>query len=164
MPKKYRRRKSVLEPLGKLVQGVYPAPQQLHEARIFTWWNRAVPARIVKQARPVHLSHGTLIVHVSSSVWAQELHYLSEELLTRLQAFVPGSGVKRLRFKVGKLPELRRPPARKKVPKPQPVRLATLPGDLGRALSRVNDDNLRDAIARAATTSLSRQPKLTTED
>jgi hypothetical protein len=154
---KKRRRKGILEPLGKLMHNVYPAPQQLHQARIFAWWNRAVPQRIVKQARPVHLSHGTLIVHVSSSVWAHELHYLSQELLTRLQAFAPEAGVKQLRFKVGKLPELRRAPRRPKPPKPEPIRLAALPEELGRALSRVHDDSLRDVITRAATSSLSRR-------
>jgi len=39
------------------------------------------------------------------------------------------------------------------------VRLTALPEELGRALSRVEDDELRKAIAEAATTSLARVRK-----
>lgn len=151
-----RRKKSLLEPIGKLLERVYPAPQQLEEARVFSWWGRAVPPRIVAHARPVRIVHGTLIVHVSSSVWAQELHYLSGDLLERLHSHAPQGLVKRIRFRVGPLPELRKSPARDEPPT-EPLHLASLPDELGRALSRVHDDELREAITRAATTSLARQ-------
>lgn len=150
-----KRRKGKLEPVGKVLAAVYPAPDQLRAAKAFAWWSRAVPARIVEHARPVRLVHGTLIVHVSSSVWANELHYLGEDLLAELAKHNPQSGVKRLRFKVGPLPDL---PARvtRLRPAPEPVRLAALPEDLGRALSRIRDDELRETVTQAATTSLAR--------
>lgn len=112
----------------------------------------------MEHARPVKLSRGVLIVHVSSSVWANELHYLSDDLLTRLRRHAPSSGVEKIRFQVGPLPDLpRRPKA--KPPPPEPVRLAALPDELGRALSRVGDEQLRKAITEAATTSLARARK-----
>ena len=96
-----------------------------------------------------------LIVHVSSSVWANELHYLSDDLLTRLRQDAPRTPIERIRFQVGPLPDIpkRLPDA---PPPPEPVRLASLPEELGRALSRVEDDDLRKAITEAATTSLAR--------
>ncbi|MGD8318788.1 MAG: DUF721 domain-containing protein [Myxococcales bacterium] len=150
-----KRRKGKLESLSKLLKGVYPAPDQLEAAKVFSWWSRSVPPRIVKHARPVRLSRGVLIVHVSSSVWANELHYLSEDLLARIQKAAPTSGIRRIRFQVGPLPDI---PARARpdAPPPEPVRLASLPEELGRALSRVHDDDLRKAITEAATTSLAR--------
>ncbi|MDH3623209.1 MAG: DUF721 domain-containing protein [Myxococcales bacterium] len=150
-----KRRKGKLESLGKVLQSVYPAPDQLEAAKAFAWWSRSVPPRVLEHARPVKVFHGVLIVHVSSSVWANELHYLAEDLLQQIRAQVPDSGVKKLRFKVGPLPDLPKR-ARPTPPAPEPVRLAALPEDLGRALSRIHDDDLRQTITEAATTSLAR--------
>jgi len=155
-----RRKKGHLESVAKLLKAVYPAPDQLEAAKVFAWWSRAVPPRILKHARPVRLSRGVLIVHVSSSVWANELHYLTDDLLTRLRQYAPTAPIERIRFQVGPLPDLpkrlQHPP-----PRPEPVRLASLPEELGRALSRVDDDKLREVIAEAATTSLARIRKPT---
>jgi len=150
-----RRKKGKLESVAKLLNRVYPAPDQLEAARVFAWWSRSVPPRILEHARPVRLSRGVLIVHVSSSVWANELHYLTDDLLARLREHAPTSGIEKIRFQVGPLPDI---PKRHqaKPPPPEPVRLASLPEELGRALSRVEDDELRRAITEAATTSLAR--------
>lgn len=150
-----KRKKGELESLAKLLKGVYPAPDQLEAAKAFSWWSRSVPPRILAHARPVRLSGGVLIVHVSSSVWANELHYLSDDLLSRLREAAPTSRIEKIRFQVGPLPDI--PERPKAAPRPpEPVRLAALPDELGRALSRVEDDDLRKAIAEAATTSLAR--------
>ncbi|NNE20190.1 MAG: DUF721 domain-containing protein [Myxococcales bacterium] len=149
------RKQSKLEPVAQLLKGVYPAPDQLEAAKAFSWWSRSVPPRILAHARPVRLSRGVLIVHVSSSVWANDLHYLSDDLLNRLREAAPTSRIEKIRFQVGPLPNIPEPP--KATPRPpEPVRLAALPEDLGRALSRVEDDGLRKAITEAATTSLAR--------
>jgi hypothetical protein len=153
-----RRKKGQLESVAKLLKGVYPAPDQLEAAKVFAWWSRSVPPRILEHARPVKLSRGVLIVHVSSSVWANELHYLTDDLLTRLREHAPTAPIERIRFQVGPLPDL--PNRRHEAPPlPEPVRLAALPEELGRALSRVEDDGLRKAITEAATTSLARTRK-----
>ncbi len=150
-----KRRKGKLESVAKLLEGVYPAPDQLEAAKAFSWWSRSVPPRILAHARPVRLSRGVLTVHVSSSVWANELHYLSDDLLSRLREAAPTSRIEKIRFQVGPLPDI--PERPKAAPRPpEPVRLAALPEALGRALSRVEDDDLRKAIAEAATTSLAR--------
>lgn len=151
-----KRRKGKLESVAKLLKGVYPAPEQLETAKVFAWWSRSVPPRILEHARPVRLSRGVLTVNVSSSVWANELHYLTDDLLSRVRSASPSSGIQKIRFQVGPLPEIpqRQRPA---PPPPEPVRLASLPDELGRALSRVDDDELRKAIAEAATTSLARE-------
>ena len=151
-----KRKKGKLESVAKLLKGVYPAPDQYETAKVFAWWSRSVPPRIVEHARPVKLARGVLIVHVSSSVWANELHYLSDDLLTRLREHAPTAGIQRIRFQVGPLPDIPKKPA-PAPPPPEPVRLASLPEELGRALSRVEDDELRKAITEAATTSLARE-------
>ena len=150
-----RKKEGKLESVSKLLKGVYPAPDQYEAAKVFAWWSRSVPPRIVENARPVRLSRGVLIVHVTSSVWANELHYLTDDLLSRLREHAPEARIEKIRFQVGPLPDI---PKRHRdtPPPPDPVRLASLPDELGRALSRVHDDDLRKAITEAATTSLAR--------
>ena len=150
-----KRKKGQLESVAKVLKSVYPAPDQLEAAKVFAWWGRSVPPRILEHARPVRLSRGILIVHVTSSVWANELHYLTNDLLTRLREHAPNTPIEKIRFQVGPLPDLPRRPE-ETPPPPEPVRLASLPEELGRALSRVEDDELRKAITEAATTSLAR--------
>ena len=48
-----RRKKGQLESVGKLLKAVYPAPDQLEAAKVFAWWSRSVPPRILEHARPV---------------------------------------------------------------------------------------------------------------
>ena len=79
-----------------------------------------------------------------------------EDLLSRLRENAPKSRIEKIRFQVGPLPDIPRK-QRKAPPPPEPVRLASLPDKLGRALSRVHDDDLREAITEAARTSLARE-------
>ncbi|HJK95295.1 MAG TPA: DUF721 domain-containing protein [Polyangiaceae bacterium LLY-WYZ-15_(1-7)] len=152
-----RRRKGKLHELGELVRRVHPAPEQVDAARVFAWWGRALPKRIVDAARPTRLERGVLWVNTKSSAWAQELHFMHDELLERVRKAAPRARVHMLRFRVGPLPEM---PVRRPIdpPKPRRVALTALPDELGRALARVGDDALRRAIAAAATTSLTCEP------
>ncbi len=143
--KRTRREPSrIADILGK----AYPAPEQLAHVRVFSWWSRSMPERILRNARPVSLHNGVLVVHVSSSAWANELHYVTQDLLIQVQKAAPEARVRKLHFRVGDLPPLRK---RSVTPRETPsAKLGELPEELGRALARVHDDDLRDAIARAA--------------
>ena len=153
-----RRRKGKLQPLGNILQKVHPAPEQMNMARVFGWWARALPERIVRRARPVALRHGTLVVHCETSTWAQELSFQSTDFLARIRAFAPEAKVTTIRFRVGPLPEITSLRRRAKRPPPE-VPVAELPAELGRALATVADDDLRRRIAAAATTSLIHPPR-----
>ena len=140
--------------ISSLIRSVYPAPAQFDAVKVFAWWAKSVPSRIVRNARPVFLKNGLLTVHVTSSVWAQELHYMRQDLLKRIQSAAPKGKIKDIRFKVGKLPDLpasSAPTGRERV---EPIAIQSLPPELGRALGRVRNDELRDVIARAATTAV----------
>jgi hypothetical protein len=122
-----------------------PVPERL--------WADAVGHRIAERARPVGLEHGILTVRAATSVWANELSLLSDELLARLRE--RGVEVKELRFRVGPLEPSARPPEprdTREVPPP-----ASIPCDLARALDQVSDDELKGAIAAAASANLAWQ-------
>lgn len=107
-------------------------------------WERAVGTRIAGKARPWRLERGVLHVRVTSSVWSSELQLLSSDILAQLREV--GLKVDILRFSVGKVDALGPPPG--------PVRYAPLPvplpSEVERAAERIEDDELRAAVRRAA--------------
>jgi Dna[CI] antecedent, DciA len=113
-------------------------------------WQSAVGARIAEHAHPVSLDAGTLLLRVPSSVWAHELSLLADELCARLELY--GIKVRALRFRVGHLPPLERPPERctvRGVPCDRGV-----PPEVAPVLEGIADGSLRGAIARAASANL----------
>lgn len=138
--------------MAEILDRAYPGrPADRVMIRTFSWWDRAVSPRIVEVARPVKLSHGTLIIHTRSSAWAQELTFHEEDLLRSVREQVPA--VKRLRIRVGPMPPAAQRPD-PKPPKVTPLPVSELPGDIARALAHLGDDDLRAAVRRAVCTSL----------
>lgn len=109
------------------------------------YWEAAVGTKIAERARPTRLERGVLTVTAATAAWSNELSMLAAPIVEKLRGF--GIDVRELRFRVGALdptPRLaRRPP--KVAPSPAP-----LGRDLQRSLADVPDDDLRDAIERAA--------------
>lgn len=144
--------------LADVVRSAYPSrePREAAAVRAFTWWRRAVPPRVYEQARPVRIAHGILYVHTATAAWAAELDHLRESLLESVQKHAPQASIRELRFRVGPLPQM--PRSTRPAPKPKPITvpMAVMPEELARELARVDDDELRDAIRRAAGVSLSR--------
>lgn len=113
-------------------------------------WHAAVGARIAEHAHPLSLVDGTLLLRVPSSVWAHELSLLAEELCARLQTH--GVDVRALRFRVGHLPPVERPPERCTVRSVPTER--SIPPEVAPALEGIEDASLRGVIARAASANL----------
>lgn len=108
-------------------------------------WRDVVGERIARRTRPGALERGALTIHVASSVWAQELSLFSTTLLERLAQ--RGVHVARLRFRVEAVD------ASPRFPKPAPSRTPLardLPPKLRERLDRIEDAELRAAIAEAA--------------
>lgn len=115
-----------------------------------TQWSRAVGPTVAERTQPVALEDGVLVVRAATSAWAHELSLLAVPIKERLAAM--GIGVRELRFRVGAVEPMPRPPERavvRRVPG-----MAELPGPLRRSIESVADDELRDALERAARASL----------
>src|SRR5262245_57693180 len=131
------RRRTEPQRLGSVVSKVYPAnePEQLQAIRAFRWWEKVVPPRVARNARPVRLRRGTLTIHVTNSTWAQELSYLRPQLLASIQRGAPEAKIKELQIRVGELPQIvhhGRPI--KGLAADRPLQPAELPDDLARVL------------------------------
>ncbi len=66
-------------------------------------WDRAVGPTIARNARPAAFKQRLLMVHVSSSVWLQELHFQKAALIERLNTEAGVTIVDDIQFKIGPL-------------------------------------------------------------
>lgn len=114
-------------------------------------WRAAVGARIAERTRVGSLVRGTLTIYAASSTWANELTFLTTDIVARLKA--AGVDVHTLKFRIK---DLGAPPDPKTVRRsaPKAPAKAPLPPDLLERLARVDDPELRAAIAEAAALSL----------
>ena len=66
-------------------------------------WPDAVGPVIGKNARPAAIKGKLLLVNVSSAPWIQQLQYLKEELIQKLNQALGRNAVADIRFKIGPL-------------------------------------------------------------
>ncbi len=119
-------------------------------------WRDAVGARIAERALPISLEGGVLLLRVPSSVWANELSLLSEEVCARL--FERGVTARELRFRVGVVPPIERPPERRMARAVPALRdIPEVPEEVARVLAGLGDTDLRRIIASAAAANLAWQ-------
>lgn len=138
-------------PLGSLLEDARDATAQASGLAVDRErWRRAVGARIAARAEPGRLRGSVLTVYVASAAWAQELSFLTTDILERVTKL--GVPAKSLRFLVR--PELSHKTPEKKPAPPQ--RRAPLPEELRQTLESIDDPELRRTIATAASLSLAR--------
>jgi len=113
-------------------------------------WPEAVGEAIAQNAWPARIGRdGTLHVHASDAIWAFELGQRAQEIAERV-------GVERIRFAPGPLPAAAEEPAARRpaAPKPLPEHLE----QAARITAGIDDDELRQTVARAVAASLAREP------
>ena len=122
-------------------------------------WAKAVGPRIAERTQPMKLDRGVLHVRAATSVWANELSMLGPDIVSRLRA--QRIVVSDLRFSVGPVatfhPAVQTRPS-KKVPPPAP-----LPPEMALHLAQVDDPDLSQAIAEAASLHLAWQEHVTAQ-
>jgi hypothetical protein len=113
-------------------------------------WPEAVGEAIAQNAWPARIGRdGTLHAHAADAIWAFELGQRAQEIAERV-------GVERIRFAPGPLPGPTEEPAAPRAAPPRP-----LPEHLDRAAeitAGIEDEKLRETVARAVAASLAREP------
>ncbi len=124
--------------------------------RIVAVWPAAVGEEVARNAWPARVARdGTLHVNASSSVWAFELGQLAPRILERLAEELGEHAPTALRFAQGHLPEPAPPPvseAARRPPEPAAEALA----EAASLTASIDDEELRRAVEKAASLSLSR--------
>lgn len=79
-------------------------PFRAEDRRLIEAWEKAVGPQIASQSRPEHLRREILLVKVANSVWMQQLHFLKEEIIGKVNTVLGKTSVKDIRFLIGQLP------------------------------------------------------------
>jgi hypothetical protein len=150
-----------MENLSALVARVYPgrSREELAAVRAFGAYMRALSPRILRNARPVKLMRGTLIVHTSNSAWANTLQLECDSLLAKLKRVTPDAGIRKLLFRAGPLPDAALPLAYTPLIENRGIPLKELPEEIARELVRIHNDDVREAVKKAASVGLATPDK-----
>lgn len=122
--------------------------------RAFGAFMRALSQRVLRNARPVKLAGGTLVVHTSNSAWANSLQLESATLLAKIKLGSPETRIRKLVFRAGPMPESALPLPHTPLVKQGGLPLRELPEEIARGLARIHHDGLREAIRKAASVGL----------
>jgi hypothetical protein len=120
------------------------------DARAYALWARAAGEQVARATTVRAFKRGVLTVECESSVWTNELSYLSGEILSRMSAMDPGNPVRKLRFRVRRAPEAQEetPAAAKNTERGEPLRPEEVSA-AREAAEGVADERLRAAIQAA---------------
>ena len=118
-------------------------------------WPAAVGETVARNAWPARLARdGTLHVNAASATWAFELGRLTPTILEQLRSELGETTPPALRFAPGPIPEPEAEAAERRAP-PRPE---VSPEDRAKAVgiaASIEDEELREYVARAAAASLS---------
>jgi hypothetical protein len=99
---KMHRPAAVSDLLGAVLRGT-PVEKRLHEGRIWQFWEQAVGSRIASHAVPAAFRDGTLTLTVDSAPWMQQLTYLKQELIAKLNGELGEELVSEIYMKAGRV-------------------------------------------------------------
>ena len=90
----------ISEILAPLVERFRP---EIKAGMLEVWrvWERAVGAEIARNARPAAFKGSLLLVHVTSSAWLHQMHFLKKDLLLRINTELGKALVTEIKFKIG---------------------------------------------------------------
>ena len=146
-----------MEKIGKSVERVLSRSgggTALALTEITAVWPEAVGAAVAREAWPLRVARdGTLHVATTSSTWAFELDRLSLEIEEKLRALLGSSAPRKLRYRVGPVPE---PGAPSDEPAEPTTVSAEVSAEAAFLTSEIEDPELRELVARTARASLSR--------
>lgn len=128
---------------------------EVRARRVLTEWSELVGPKIASRTRPDGIFERVLVVEVASSAWLHELNLLRQQILSGLLARL---GEPRLfddlKLKLAGRSRTPRPTAPPRRPQEKPVRAPVKAAtgaareQIAREVQRVDDDELRELIAR----------------
>jgi hypothetical protein len=99
-----RKQQTQLQSIGEVLFSVLKKkgiPSKIEENALLKLWPKAVGPQIASKTLPDCLRNGTLFVKTISSVWVQQLHFIKEEIRSKLNELSGKSSIKEIRFLVG---------------------------------------------------------------
>ena len=132
---------TIQELLGTVINNLNAPGKGLMD--IYRTWQQAVGPRIAQNTFPVSFRKGSLIVNVTTSVWMQELLFLKEKILKKLNDQESDDRFKDIHFKIG---PVQQPPAIRP-DSPLPDLSAEESARIEKDAACIEDETLRHAFA-----------------
>jgi len=150
---------SPLERLGAVLDQSlkrFDLSARLDEYGVWPIWNDVVGKTIANNAQPEKIRNGTLFVKVSSPVWMQQLQFMKEMIVEKLNRRLKGEVVKTIFFMVGRIdaPEIDSAEAAA----PQAKQTARPVNE--NFLESIEDPAIRDAFSKLLKNFARREPKV----
>ncbi len=118
-----------------------PLRRRLDDYALWTIWDDTVGPAVARNAQPERIRNGTLFVKVRAPTWMQQLQYMKDIMVEKLNQRLEREVVTNIFFVVGEIPA-EPPPEDSDSPAPA-VDATRLPeGELG----HVSDPELRDSL------------------
>lgn len=138
----------IMERLGDIVDRTVrrlPLSRRLEDYAVWTVWDETMGPAIARNARPEKLRNGTLFVRVRAAAWMQQLHYMRDIMLEKLNRQLGREVITHIFFVVGEVSA--------EPPREDPADPVELPAvDATRlpeqALDDIHDPDLRDSLRR----------------
>ncbi|MDX1386093.1 MAG: DUF721 domain-containing protein [bacterium] len=95
-----------MESLSKILENLLRKKRlgkQIKRHRVFENWESIVGDSLAEHAQPQKIQGRTLILAVDHPAWIQELQFLKEPLIRKIQAAFPDTGIDNLRFVLSKV-------------------------------------------------------------
>jgi predicted nucleic acid-binding Zn ribbon protein len=106
MKKEMDPQKDTLISLKDIISGLLKnddLPFNPADAQIWAMWEEAVGKSIAGHARPSWIKNGCLRVIVSDSIWLQELEYVKETIIEKVNGKLGRNAVQRIDLRFGPL-------------------------------------------------------------
>jgi len=129
---------------------------RLDEYGVWPIWNDVVGKTIANNAQPEKIRNGTLFVKVTSPVWMQQLQFMKEMIVEKLNQRLNGEVVKTIFFMVGRIDAPEVEAAETNTPQANyPLR----PVD-DNFLQSIDDPTMREAFSKLLKSFARREPKV----
>ena len=122
-----------------------PAGKRLKEGKIWLVWEDSVGEQIAARARPTGFRDGTLTITVDSAPWMQQLTYMKNDIMTKINKNLEEELVKDIFLKAGSKAASLSPPALKK--RKQGILSSAEKKLIAENFSSISDPELREIIS-----------------
>jgi hypothetical protein len=122
----------------------------LEQARVYRIWRESVGDAVARNTCPATIRGSVLHVNVSSSVWVQQLRFLGDMLLEKINAGLTGFKLTDIRFRVGPVNAQQESGA----PRPLPELAIPEQEKAERESAAIGDPELREAFRHLMETHL----------
>ncbi|MBF0491768.1 MAG: DUF721 domain-containing protein [Deltaproteobacteria bacterium] len=100
MMRKNQKPEGIASLLSKTLKGLN-LESKLKRHSVWSHWDKIVGKTIAEKAWPSRLMEDTLVVKVINASWMNELSFMKQQILEKIQTEIPDCPIKHLRLELG---------------------------------------------------------------